>query len=53
MFEVGQAMSGAIVDQFPEKFEGEKPAKTGMGGMSETNSRAILWSIFWFTQNII
>jgi hypothetical protein len=46
MFGVGQVMSGAIVDQFPEKFEGEKPAKTGMGGMSETNSRAILWSFF-------
>ncbi|MFY0761174.1 hypothetical protein AB1K32_20480 [Metabacillus dongyingensis] len=42
-------MSGAIVDQFPEKFEGKKTSdmpKTGMGGMSETNSRAILWSFF-------
>ncbi|MDQ0856861.1 hypothetical protein [Bacillus sp. V2I10] len=44
-------MSGTIVDQFPEKFEGEKSSempKTGMGGISETNSRAILWSFFGF-----
>ncbi|MBY6037349.1 copper amine oxidase [Fictibacillus nanhaiensis] len=49
MFGVGQAMSGAIVDQFPEKFAGEKPSempKTGMGGMSQTNNDAILWSLF-------
>jgi hypothetical protein len=51
MFEVGQAMSDAIVDQSPEKFEGKKPSdmpKTGMDGMSETNSSAILWSFFGF-----
>jgi hypothetical protein len=51
MFGLGQAMSDAIVDQFPEKFEGKKPSdmpKTGMGGMSETNSSAILWSFFGF-----
>lgn len=51
MFRVGQAMSDAIVDQFPEKFEGKKPSdmpKTGMGGISETNSSAILWSFFGF-----
>lgn len=47
MFVVGQAMSGAIVDQFPEEKPSEMP-KTGMGGMSETNSRAILWSFFGF-----
>jgi hypothetical protein len=51
MFGVGQAMSGAIVDQFPEKFAGEKPSempKTGMGGMSQTNNDAVMWSFFGF-----
>ncbi|WP_191557513.1 copper amine oxidase [Metabacillus idriensis] len=51
MFGVGRAMSSAIVDQFPEKFEGEKPSempKTGLGGMSETNNSAILWSVLGF-----
>jgi hypothetical protein len=40
MFEVGKALSGAIVDQFPEKFVSAAPTdmpKTGMGGMSESN----------------
>jgi hypothetical protein len=49
MFEVGQAMYGAIFDQFPETFEGKKPSdmpKTGLDGMSGTNSSAILWSFF-------
>lgn len=52
MFGVGQAVSSAIVDQFPEKFEGETPSempKTGMGGMAETNNNSIiLWSVFGF-----
>ncbi|PLR67682.1 hypothetical protein [Bacillus sp. UMB0893] len=50
-FGVGQAISGAIVDQFPEKFAGEKPSempKTGKGGMSKTNSSVILRSVFGF-----
>lgn len=49
MFGVGQSLSGAIVDQFPEKFAGQKPSdmpKTGMGGMSQSTNDAILWSLF-------
>ncbi|WP_246938868.1 copper amine oxidase [Bacillus pinisoli] len=40
MFEVGKGLSGAIVDQFPEKFHTDMPTempKTGLGGMSETS----------------
>lgn len=51
MFGVGQALSGAITDQFPEKFEGQKPSdmpKTGMGGMSQSNSSVIMWAVFGF-----
>ncbi|MEH7441191.1 copper amine oxidase [Bacillus sp. JJ1122] len=38
MFEVGAGLSGAIVDQHPEKFQEKMPTdmpKTGMGGASE------------------
>ncbi|WP_040285007.1 copper amine oxidase [Sporosarcina koreensis] len=39
MFGVGTMMTGAIVDQFPDKFAGNMPAdmpKTGLGGMSQS-----------------
>jgi hypothetical protein len=41
MFGVGEALSGAIVQQFPEKFEHTMPSempKTGMGGVSDSYS---------------
>jgi hypothetical protein len=41
MFEVSKGLSGAIVDQFPEKFKTETPSempKTGMGGMSQDSN---------------
>ncbi|MFC0270440.1 copper amine oxidase [Metabacillus herbersteinensis] len=51
MFGFGQMMAGAVVDQFPENFAGEKPSdmpKTGMGGMSNSTDYTILWSVFGF-----
>jgi uncharacterized protein YbaA (DUF1428 family) len=47
MFEVSKGLSGAIVDQFPEKFQSETPTdmpKTGMGGMSN-ESNPVIWAI--------
>lgn len=46
MFGVGTALSGAIVDQFPDKFASTMPAdmpKTGMGGMSQETDYTVLW----------
>ncbi|QFT87954.1 hypothetical protein FIU87_04730 [Bacillus sp. THAF10] len=53
MFGVGEMMSGAIVDQFPDKFAAEKgeemPSEmpnTGMGGGSGMNMNALLgWTV--------
>lgn len=50
MFGVGEGLSGAIVDQFPENFQSEMPnemPKTGMGGMSDANQ-----STPWFLYSI-
>ncbi|EIT85254.1 hypothetical protein A374_10940 [Fictibacillus macauensis ZFHKF-1] len=46
MFEVGKGLSGAIAQQFPNKFKGmPSMPKTGMGGASETdNMDVVLWS---------
>ncbi|MDQ0220632.1 copper amine oxidase [Peribacillus cavernae] len=53
MFMVGEGLSGAIVNQFPDKFQGNMPTdmpKTGMGGMSEQDQSndVIMWSIIGF-----
>ncbi|KAA0544605.1 copper amine oxidase [Bacillus sp. BGMRC 2118] len=45
MFEVAKGLSGAIVDQFPDKFHSEMPSdmpKTGLGGMSG-NVSPFMW----------
>ncbi|AZB44702.1 copper amine oxidase [Bacillus sp. FJAT-42376] len=46
MFGVGLGVSGAIVDQYPDKFMGKMPTempKTGMGGTSETGNSSLIW----------
>ncbi|MBO0589145.1 copper amine oxidase [Sporosarcina sp. E16_8] len=48
MFGVGTALSGAIVDQYPDKFVTAMPSdmpKTGLGGMSQVADHTILWVI--------
>lgn len=48
MFGVGEGLSGAIVDQFPENFESGMPnemPKTGMGGMSDVNQSST-WILY-------
>ncbi|WP_223701616.1 copper amine oxidase [Sutcliffiella deserti] len=49
MFGVGEMLSGAIVDQHPDKFAQEKPSdmpNAGMGGAATNGiNPAILWSI--------
>jgi len=48
MFGVGEGLSGAIVDQFPENFESGMPTdmpKTGLGGMSDTNQSST-WILY-------
>ncbi len=47
MFGVGTALAGAVVDQYPEKFESAAPTdmpKTGLGGMSQGTDYT-LWAI--------
>jgi hypothetical protein len=52
MFDVGAGLSGAIVDQFPDKFQEKMPTempKTGMGGASEQvagQSSPMVWLLF-------
>ena len=46
MFGVGTSLAGAIVDQYPEKFETAMPSdmpKTGLGGMSQEADHTMLW----------
>ena len=46
VFAIGKGLSGAIVDQFPEKFETAMPDKmpaTGLGGTAGTSNTMILW----------
>ncbi|PYZ96458.1 copper amine oxidase [Alteribacter lacisalsi] len=48
MFALGETLSGAFVDQFPEEFkdDGEMPEEmpqTGMGGGAGSNSNMMLW----------
>ncbi|MBD7984851.1 copper amine oxidase [Sporosarcina sp. Sa2YVA2] len=48
MFGVGTALSGAIVDQYPDKFTSAMPAdmpKTGLGGMSDGPDYTVLWIV--------
>lgn len=49
MYGVGEGTATAIVDQFPDKFQGTPASmpNTGLGGAAETQSSAgILWSLF-------
>ncbi|WP_239457192.1 hypothetical protein [Planococcus versutus] len=46
MFDIGKGLSGAVVDQFPEKFENAAPEKmpaTGLGGTANQSNTMILW----------
>jgi hypothetical protein len=48
MFGVGQMMSGAITDQFPENFEGDMPSEmpaTGLGGTAGTENQWFLYGM--------
>lgn len=53
MFMVGEGLSGAIVDQFPQKFQSQMPTqmpKTGMGGTAESgmSNSMIAWGAVAF-----
>ncbi|MGB6408366.1 MAG: hypothetical protein WBF39_12890, partial [Planococcus donghaensis] len=46
MFDIGKGLSGAVVDQFPEKFENTAPEKmpaTGLGGTANQSNTMVLW----------
>lgn len=48
MFDIGNGLSAAIVDQFPEKFQNatpEKMPKTGFGGTSTESNTMMLWVV--------
>ncbi|WKA54417.1 hypothetical protein [Planococcus shixiaomingii] len=46
MFDIGNGLSSAIVDQFPENFHNEAPEKmpkTGFGGTANQSNTMVLW----------
>ncbi len=48
MFDIGNGLSAAIVDQFPEEFQNatpEKMPKTGFGGASTESNTMMLWVV--------
>lgn len=48
MFDIGNGLSAAIVDQFPEKFQNatpEKMPKTGFGGTATESNNLMLWVV--------
>ncbi|HSP22489.1 MAG TPA: hypothetical protein VLQ20_09170 [Planococcus sp. (in: firmicutes)] len=48
MFDIGKALSGAVVNQFPEEFQNtapEKMPKTGFGGATTESNPMMVWIV--------